>query len=244
MSSFQPSSNTRRIEKLENQLKQALSENKQLKTERQQAEKNLEHFRKQSAHTIEKLNNEHLDSLRASREQTAAAREEYNTARIRNRQQMERYLKNLTSQRNQLALVERNASQGPEPTRPITSSRGRRGFLTNMKKAMAMMMKRPATAFTALTAALAALGMTVIQQQQQLNQHRLDIQRIQNDYFNQLNKTNYYRDAFLGRAKIQTPSQYAGGGSVSRVLNSKNRAKHRKKIQDEANRIGPPPGKG
>lgn len=242
MSSFQPPSNTRIIEKLKNQLERALSANKQLKTEQQQALENLKHFRKQSALTIRRLNDEHLASLEASRKQTAVARKEYNTARKTSHEKMESYLKKLTDQRKQLALVGR--SQEPEPTRPITSSRGRRGFLTNMKKAMAMMMKRPATAFTALTAALAALGMTVIQQQQQLNQHRLDMQRIQNDYFNQLNKTNYYRDAFLGRAKIQTPSQYAGGGSLSRVLNSKNRAKHRKKIQDEASRIGPPPGKG
>jgi len=226
---------------------------RQLEDAKNEAERNLDYYKRQFRNQEEEISklqsrlrtdNEkrqtnQLKRLKEAREQTAIAERKLAKEKIARKKVQEKYIQNL----KKLAAKNRETTTALVPTAPITNRSGQKGFLTNMKKAMGMMMKRPATAFTALTAALAALGMTVIQQQQQLNQHRLDIQRIQNDYFNQLNKTNYYRDAFLGRAKIQTPSQYAGGGSVSRVLNSKNRAKHRKKIQDEANRIGPPPGK-
>ena len=224
------------IQQLERQLAIKNSNQQKLEAKVKQLNNELTRERQQSRRKMDNAKEAYEAVLKRAREETAVAEKKYQNQLANTRDRSKKYINSFRkmSEENRKLRAAKNSQI-------VTTPRGRNGFLTNMKKAMCMMMKRPATAFTALTAALAALGMTVIQQQQQLNQHRLDIQRIQNDYFNQLNKTNYYRDAFLGRAKIQTPSQYAGGGSLSRVLNSKNRAKHRKKIQDEANRIGPPP---
>ncbi len=249
MSRFQPSPHTGIIDELKElkeQLNRALSANRQLETERKQAVENLERFRQQSALTIRQRTDEHLASLKASRDQTANAKKAYNAARKASSDQRARYFKKLTYQREQLEqLAQRNASQATEPTRPITSSRGQKGFLNNMKRVMGLALKNPAKVYVALTAALAALGMTVIQQQEQLNQHRTDMTRLQNQFYDQLNRTNYYRQYhdMRERAGLYT-QQGRGKNPLSRAMNAKSLEEHNRKIQQRQQALGPPPDKG
>ena len=226
---------------------------RQLKEEKEDAVRRLEESQRREAEMKEEIkklqarnasidekrNSSQLKRLQDAREQTAKAESKFAELQKKRDKERQMYLTNL----KKLAAKRREASSTAlVPTAPLTTRSGQKGFLNNMKWVMGLALKNPGVAFTALTASLAALGMTVMQQQEQINQHRQDMIRLQNQLYGELNRTNYYRRGMkmIQRAGLQ---QGTGNNPLSRAMTKKALDEQKRNIRQQQKALGPPPDK-
>ena len=226
-----------------------------LRSEKEEAERELDYYKKMvlkqedEIHNVQarndmftrKMRDSQKKRLEEAREQTARTERKLADLQGLRKKERQKYLENL----KKLSASRREASSTAlVPTVPITSRSGQKGFLNNMKRVMGLALKNPGKVYVALTGALAALGMTVIQQQEQLNQHRTDMTRLQNQLYDQLNRTNYYRQYHDMRERAGLYRQPTRGRNpLSRAMNAKDLDEHNRNIRQQQKRLGPPPDK-
>jgi len=241
MSRFQPgnSSVSDTIARLRSEKEEAERQLKESQRREAEMREDIKKLQARNAGIDEKRSSSQLKRLREAREQTTFAEGKLAALQMLRDEERQQYLKNL----KKLAAKRREASSTAlVPTAPLTTRSGQKGFLNNMKRVMGLALKKPGVAFTALTAALAALGMTVMQQQEQINQHRQDMIRLQNQLYGELNRTNYFRRGMkmIQRAGLQ---QGAGNNPLSRAMTKKVLDEQKRNIRQQQKALGPPPDK-